>query len=88
MPIFYFHIRRGDELETDDTGVELPSLEAAKDEARRTAGELLREGNLKPSEVLEVMDEKKEVVLRFRCGHVLPLGGCAAARVSLSLFAP
>jgi hypothetical protein len=33
-PRFYFHTRVGDELMTDEVGVELPDIDAAKDAAR------------------------------------------------------
>jgi hypothetical protein len=70
MPMYYFHTRRGDELQTDDVGVELTDHAAAKSEARRSAGEMLRDGTLHPRDILEVMDSEGEVILRFCCSDV------------------
>jgi hypothetical protein len=70
MPVYYFHIRRGETLETDEVGVDLPDHEAAKAEARRAAGEMLRDTSLRPDDVLEVENDRKEVILRFCCTDV------------------
>ena len=40
---FYFHLRAGDELRTDDEGQDLPDLSAARREAELAARELLAE---------------------------------------------
>jgi hypothetical protein len=40
---FYFHVRTGDELITDDQGQDLPDLSAARHEAELAARELLAE---------------------------------------------
>jgi hypothetical protein len=73
MPRYYFHIRRADGLETDDTGMDLPHNQAAINEARMIASEMLRDAALesrKPDEVLEVLDADGNAVLRFRCSDV------------------
>jgi len=70
MPKFYFHTRIGEKLTTDEVGVDLPDIEAAKDAARASAGEMLRDGTLQQHEVLEVMDEHGDNVLRFKCADV------------------
>jgi hypothetical protein len=70
MPLYYFHIRKGDRLETDDTGMELRDVGEAKAEARRAAGEMLRDGTIGQGEVLEVADADKNVVLRFKCADL------------------
>ena len=46
MARFYFHIE-DDRTHIDQIGVELPDLEAARDEAVRAAGEILRDGDTK-----------------------------------------
>jgi hypothetical protein len=33
MPVFYFHVRRGDEFIMDEEGVDLPNLAIARQEA-------------------------------------------------------
>ena len=70
MPMYYFHTRRGDELITDDVGLNLPDHEAAKNEARRAAGEMVRDATMHSHEMLEVTDAQGEVILRFKCSDV------------------
>ncbi len=43
MVRFYFHLRAGDGLLTDDEGQDLPDLSAARREAEQAARELLAE---------------------------------------------
>jgi len=70
MPLYYFHVRKGDRLLTDDEGMELRDVEEAKVEARRAAGEMLRDGTIEHGETLEVTDVDKHVVLRFKCADL------------------
>jgi hypothetical protein len=46
MPQYYFHIE-DDRTHIDRVGVELPDLEAARDEAVSAVGQMLRDGNAK-----------------------------------------
>jgi hypothetical protein len=46
MPRFYFHVE-DDRTIIDQVGLELPDLEAARDEAIGTAGQILRDGAAK-----------------------------------------
>ena len=46
MPRFYFHIK-DHRTHVDHVGSEFPDLEAARDEAVRAAGEILRDGDTK-----------------------------------------
>jgi hypothetical protein len=46
MPRYYFHVE-DDQTDVDELGVELPNLETARNEAVRTAGEILRDGAAK-----------------------------------------
>jgi Domain of unknown function (DUF6894) len=46
MPRYYFHIE-DDRLDIDRIGVELPDLQAARDEAVCAAGQILRNGAAK-----------------------------------------
>ena len=46
MPRYYFHIE-DDRTHIDQIGVELPDLEAARDEAVSAAGQILRNGAAK-----------------------------------------
>lgn len=62
MTRYYFHIRDGDDLHKDTTGVDLPSVEHAKEEAVASARDFLAD-NIKHGEELdhrrfEVWDEQ------------------------------
>jgi hypothetical protein len=73
MPRYFFHIRCGDELESDEIGVDLPNDEAAVNEGRIVAGELLRDAGMArkvPHDTVEVMDGEGRMVLRFKCSDV------------------
>ena len=41
MPTFYIHFRTGDQIARDDVGIELPSLEEARDTALLSAREIV-----------------------------------------------
>ena len=45
MARFYFHVRTGDDLTEDPDGVELPDLAAAREEALRSAKDILARVN-------------------------------------------
>jgi hypothetical protein len=73
MPRYYFNFREGEELEADPEGQDLPNVEAAKNEARFYASELLRDaavGGEASAQTVEVTDAKGELILRFRCSDV------------------
>ena len=61
MPKYFFHIRDGEELITDDEGADLPDLEAARKEATLTAREIIAEsvGSAEPLDhlIVEIWDE-------------------------------
>jgi hypothetical protein len=61
VPHYFFHIRDGDQFEPDEYGLELRDAEAARDEALRAAGEMVRDaaiaGRDVPARSLEVVDE-------------------------------
>lgn len=67
MPRYFFHIRQGDELFTDDEGEELADLNAVRNEAVESARELMADdvAQGRPSElrVFEVTDEHGNTVL-------------------------
>jgi plasmid stability protein len=58
---FYFHLRAGDEMLTDDEGQDLPDLSAARCEAEQAARELLAEairaGKQEVPEAFVIADE-------------------------------
>ena len=71
MPRYFFHVRDGRDI-PDNVGTELPSLEAARVEAVRSSGEMLRD--IKGSTefwsgddwVMNVTDEAGKPVLTLR----------------------
>ena len=72
MPVFYFHIRNKTELVLDREGVEMPGLDAALEEAKIAAREILAErircGDVVNGHQFEVHDETggKLFTLPFR----------------------
>ncbi|HEX2147827.1 MAG TPA: hypothetical protein VHG11_09280 [Pseudorhizobium sp.] len=70
--MFYFHIRRGDELRRDLEGTDLPSVEEAHEEAVVAAREMLAQRLLRGEPIdddqFEITDEAGAVVdtLPFR----------------------
>jgi hypothetical protein len=64
MPLYYFHIRYGHEVEEDPEGTELPNPAAAQAEAVRMARELSGEmAELGRDAVIEVADGVGQTVL-------------------------
>ena len=64
MPLYYFHIRHGHEVEVDPEGTELPTPAAAQAEAVRMARELSGEmAELGRDAVIEVADGVGQTVL-------------------------
>lgn len=61
MPVFYLHIRDGDDVVEDPDGSDLPDIEAAKEEARVSAryiiAEMVRAGKIIGNLQFEIVDE-------------------------------
>src|SRR6266480_1382717 len=76
MGQFYFHIRTGDELLTDDEGQNLPDLSAARREAQLAARELLAEaikaGKEEVPEAFVIADEAGLALEAVPLATVLP----------------
>jgi hypothetical protein len=76
MRIFYFHLKRGDDLITDEEGVSLPDLAAARHEALQSAREILADaiktGKPNVPEAVVVVDEHGRTVDSLRLAAVLP----------------
>lgn len=51
MPKYFFHIRDHDRLIPDETGLDLPDLASACDEARQGAADMLRDALLDGDEI-------------------------------------
>jgi hypothetical protein len=66
MPRFRFNIRKGDSLVPDREGMELVDLEAARDEARNTALDIImdqaRKGEGTAGQKVEIEDEDGKIV--------------------------
>ena len=76
MGRFYFHLRAGDELTSDDEGMDLPDLSAAKREAMLTARELLVEaitsGKQTVPEAFVIADDEGRALDTISLAAVLP----------------
>jgi hypothetical protein len=69
MPRYYFDLRDGDHFLRDDVGVEFGGLEAARDEAARTLGEMARDvlpGAVRRVLTIAVRDGENEPLLEAR----------------------
>ena len=67
MPRYYFDTRDNDTLVTDDVGVVLPGIEAARDQAAAGLIDLAKDvlpGSVRRELAVEVRDESKEPLLR------------------------
>jgi len=73
MPRFYFHVWRGGQLEVDEAGVALPTLDSARRTAERIASVIVVETPFSPERMsswdVEVTDQTGQTV--FIC----PIGG-------------
>ena len=62
MPCYFFHIRAGHGLERDDTGVDLPDLQAVRTEAITTIVGFMRDAALSgkglPGQAFEIADAR------------------------------
>jgi hypothetical protein len=69
MPRYYFHVMDG-RATIDEDGTELPDVEAARDEAIRTAGEILASGGASLADGhpwnMTVADQDGKTVLTLR----------------------
>ena len=76
MPRFYIHFRTGDQIATDDVGIELPSLEEARDTALASAREIVADNvksNTKnPLRAVIVAGESGQDLLTISVKDVLP----------------
>ena len=76
MVRFYFHLRAGDGLLTDDEGQDLPDLSAARREAEQAARELLAEaikaGKEEVAEAFVIADEHGREIDIVLLAAVLP----------------
>ena len=77
MPLYYFHIRSSAGLIRDPEGIELPDLDAALAEAKRSARELLadllKEDAVLDGQTFEISDADGLVLARLPFRSVLRL---------------
>jgi hypothetical protein len=76
MPTFYIHFRTGDQIARDDLGIELPSLEEARDTALLSAREIVAD-NIKsntenPLRAVIIAGESGQDLLTISVKDVLP----------------
>jgi hypothetical protein len=75
MPRYYFHIRDAPGVALDDEGAELTDLDAARDEARASARDLLSERlksrNLGERQTIEIADASGTVLETLAVEKVL-----------------
>src|SRR5476649_2612463 len=75
MPRYFFHVREGDTLNTDDEGQELADVRAARHEAistgREIMGEKLLHGGELDGRIIEIADENGQVLDRVSSDDVL-----------------
>ena len=67
MPRYYFDSRDGEELVSDDTGVILPSIEHAREQAAQALAELAKDvlaGSVHRELATEIRNEAGEPLLR------------------------
>jgi hypothetical protein len=76
MSRFYFHLRDGDQLVTDDEGTDLPDLFAAKREAilcaRELVAEAIKSGKRRVPEFLIIADETGRELCIWALADALP----------------
>ena len=70
MPLYFFHIKEGDEVLHDKEGVDHPDLEAARAEAiegiRQIVGDAVMFGSpLRLDREMHVVDDAGETLLKF-----------------------
>jgi len=77
MPIYYLHLRNGDQVIPDLEGVDLPDLATAKDEALHSARELMSfeviRGELNLDQSIEIQESGGECVCRIGFADALSL---------------
>ena len=76
MPLYFFHVRTGYDLVSDDEGMELANLEEARAEAIESALELmandLKSGEAPELRIYEVTDESGATVLTLPFADAVP----------------
>jgi hypothetical protein len=77
MPTFFFHIRGGGIEAEDFIGMDLPSLEAARDEAVRSARDIMMDeiqaGRLSLKRRIDVEDQDQRPVFSLPFGEAIIL---------------
>ena len=75
MPRFFFHVRQGEDVEPDVTGLDLPSAEIAQSAGLKALHDLHDEMAAEgfTDWTLEVADEEGAIILRLSVGEMFPL---------------
>jgi hypothetical protein len=87
MPRYYFHVFN-DAVAMDDEGVDLPDLDAAREQALESARELVcdavHKGHLNLEHRIEIEDEKGERVLTLTFRDAFTVTGAVPAPKKLA----
>jgi hypothetical protein len=74
---FYFHVRSQDGHDIDEEGIDLPSIDAARDEARKAAREMVAELVLQAESIdgmrFEIADQNGAVLATIAFREVIDL---------------
>jgi hypothetical protein len=76
--LFYFNVRSGENFDVDDEGIDLPSVEAARSEATKSAREMVAELVLYDQRIdelrFEITDETGNLIMTVPFRDVIKLG--------------
>ena len=79
MSRYYFDMRQGDEIASDEEGLELPTIESVQEEAARSLADMARDGNT----VLRIIQQ--QLADLERCSGLFQYGGKNGCRHLASL---
>lgn len=79
MTIYYFHLRDGEAIDHDDIGIELPTIEDAREAAWQGARDLIAEcvkddEDLNITRVFEICDENGDCLAQVTFRDTIRLG--------------
>ena len=80
MPVYFLHIRRGKDVVVDEEGVELPDLQAAREEALASVRDIVAEDvrTQRPVDLrdrIEITDAQGRVLLNVAFSEAIPRNG-------------
>ena len=80
MPVYYFHIRKSQEVIPDEEGVELLDLDTAREEALISASEIMEDQMrfglpVDLNDKIEIADAEGRVIASVTFGDAIPRNG-------------